>query len=125
MEKRTSFTNSSPPNAKKFFCHTQTMKIKVIDLFSSKTKLYSTFFVDSMTSNLVVISDRHKIKSAPLERISLQTPHVTVVPIRKFYSLFVILWLHLLTISKYSFLVFLPIVDIVKSDASNRIFRTL
>ena len=50
-----------------------------------------TFVVDSTTSNLALISDRHNIKSAPKERISLQIPHVTVVLRHKFYS-FLIIW---------------------------------
>ena len=50
-----------------------------------------TFVVDSMTSNLALISDRHNIKSAPKERISLWIPHVTVVIRHKFYS-FLIIW---------------------------------
>ena len=59
---------SSPQNGK-FFCHTQRIKIK----------LYLTFVIDSMTSNLALISDRHKKKSAPKEYISLRIPHVTAV----------------------------------------------
>ena len=45
-----------------------------------------TFVVDSMTSNLALISDRYNIKSAPKERISFRNPHVTVVLRHKFYS---------------------------------------
>ena len=42
------------------------MKIEVIeDSYSSEIKLYSSFAVDNMTSNLALISDRHKIKSVP------------------------------------------------------------
>ena len=48
-----------------FATHTDNTQIKVIDSSSSRNKLYSTFVVDSKTSNLVHISDRHKIKSAP------------------------------------------------------------
>ena len=44
-----------------------------------------------MTSNLALISDRHKIKSEPKECISLQIPHVTDVLRHKFYS-FLIIW---------------------------------
>ena len=73
-----------------FFCHTQTIKIKVIDSPSSKNKLNSTFVVDGMTSNLALISDRHKIKSAPEECISLGIPHATVVRRHKIYSFLII-----------------------------------
>ena len=45
-----------------------------------------TFVVDSMASNLALISDRHNIKSAPKQCISLWNPHVTVVLRHKFYS---------------------------------------
>ena len=48
-----------------FVTHTDNTQIKVIDSSSSRNKLYSFFVVDSKTSNLVHISDRHKIKSAP------------------------------------------------------------
>ena len=54
-----------------------------------------TFVVDSMTSNLALISDRHNTKSAPKERISLRIPQVTVVLRHKFYS-FLIIWVVLL-----------------------------
>ena len=89
IEKLSSSTKSSPQNAK-FFCHTQTMEIKVIDSSSSKYKLYSTFLVDGMTSNLALISDRHKIKSAPKECISLWIPHVTVVCRHRIYLFLII-----------------------------------
>ena len=45
--------------------HTDNTQIKVIDSSNSRNKLYFTFAVDSKTSNLVHISERHKIKSAP------------------------------------------------------------
>ena len=61
----TSFTKSSPKNTNKFFCHTQTMKIKVMDSSNSENKLYSTFAVNNMTSELTLISDRHKTKLEP------------------------------------------------------------
>ena len=48
-----------------FATHTDNTQIKVIDSSSSRSKLYSTFVVDSKTSNLVLVSERHKIKSAP------------------------------------------------------------
>ena len=70
-------------------CHTQTIKIKVIDSSNSKNKLYSTFVLDCMASNLTLISDRHKIKLAPKECISLRIPHVTVVCRHKIYSFLV------------------------------------
>ena len=73
------------------FCHTQTIKLKVVDSSSSKIKLYSTFVVDGMTSNFVFISDRHKIKSAPKECISLRIPHVTVADIYSFLIIQVVL----------------------------------
>ena len=85
IEKLTSSTKSSPQNVK-FFCHTQTIKNKVIDSSSSKNKLYSTFVVDGIMSNLALISDRHKIKSAPKECISLRITHVTLVRRHKIYS---------------------------------------
>ena len=47
-----------------FATHTDNIQIKIIDSFSCRNKLYSTFVVDSMMSNHVYISDRHKIKSA-------------------------------------------------------------
>ena len=47
-----------------FATHTDNTQIKVTDSSSSRNKLYSTFLVDSKTSNLVHIFDRHKIKSA-------------------------------------------------------------
>ena len=54
--------------------------------------IFSTdFVVDSMTSNLVLISKRHNKKSVPKERIPLQSPHVTVVLGHEFYS-FLIIW---------------------------------
>ena len=46
-----------------FVTHTDNTQIKVIDSYSSRNKLYSTFVVYTKTSNLVHISDRHKIKS--------------------------------------------------------------
>ena len=49
------------------------------------------FLVDSMTSNLALISDRHNKKSVPKERIPLWIPHVTVVFRHKFCS-FLIMW---------------------------------
>ena len=48
-----------------FATHTDNTQIKVIDSSISRNKLYSTFVVDIMTTNLVHISDRHKIKPAP------------------------------------------------------------
>ena len=89
-----------------------------------------TFVVDSMTSNLALISDRHNIKSAPKERNSLRIPHVTVVLRLKFYS-FLIIWVMFTfrgctssqlanTISQSLNLLFT-----VKSDASKQTFRTL
>ena len=45
--------------------HTDNTQIKVIDSSISTNKLYPTFVVDSKTSNLVHISNRHKINSAP------------------------------------------------------------
>ena len=57
---------------------------------SSKNKLYSTFAVYGMTSNLALISDKHKIKSAPKECISLRIPHVTIVRRHKIYSFLII-----------------------------------
>ena len=48
-----------------FATHTENNQNKVIDSSSFINKLYSTFAVDSMISNLVQVSDRHKIKSAP------------------------------------------------------------
>ena len=65
IEKITSSTKSSPQYANKLFCNAQEIKIKVIDSSGSETKLYSTFVVDSMASNIALISDRHIIKSVP------------------------------------------------------------
>ena len=67
IEKLTSPTKSFTQNANKLFSppHTNNTQIKVIELSSSRKKLYSTFVVDSMTSNLVQISDSQKIKPAP------------------------------------------------------------
>ena len=48
-----------------FATHTDNTQIKIKDSSSFRKKLHSTFVVDSKTSNLVHISDRHKIKSAP------------------------------------------------------------
>ena len=48
-----------------FATHTENNQIKVIDSSSFINKLYSSFAVYSMISNLVHVSDRHKIKSAP------------------------------------------------------------
>ena len=45
-----------------FATHKDNTKIKVISSFSSRNKLYSAFVIDIKTSNLVHISDRHKIK---------------------------------------------------------------
>ena len=45
-----------------FVTHTDNTQFKVIDSYSCRNKLYSTFVVDSKTSNLVYISDTHKIK---------------------------------------------------------------
>ena len=42
-----------------FVTRTDNTQIKVIDSYSSRNKLYSTFVVYSKTSNLVHISDRH------------------------------------------------------------------
>ena len=47
-----------------FVTYTDNTQIKV-DSPSSRNKLHSSFVVDSKTSNLVHISDRHKIKPAP------------------------------------------------------------
>ena len=71
MEKIIRSTKSSPQNAKKFFypSHTDNTQIKVTDWSSFRNKLYSTFVADSMSSNLVHISDRHKIESAPYESV--------------------------------------------------------
>ena len=85
----------------------------IVFIFST----YLTFAVDSITSNLALIADKHNIKSAPKEHISLRIPHVTVVLRHKFYS-FLIMWVMFtfrgctcfLTTSKYNFLVFKPIV---------------
>ena len=63
--KLASSTKRSAQNAYKLFCHTETIKIKVIDSSKSENKLYSTVVVDSMTSNPVPISNKCKIKSAP------------------------------------------------------------
>ena len=52
-----------------FATHTENTQIKVIDSSSFINKLYSTLAVDSMISNLVHASDRHKIKSAPYESV--------------------------------------------------------
>ena len=41
------------------------MKIKIMDSSNSENKLYSTFAVNDMTSELTLISDRHKTKLAP------------------------------------------------------------
>ena len=67
IEKLTSSTKSFPLNDNKLFCHTHTdnIQIKVIDSSSSRNKLYSASAVNSMMSNLVHNSERHKIKSPP------------------------------------------------------------
>ena len=67
IEKLTSSTKIFPLNDNKLFCHTYTdsTQIKVIDSSSSGNKLYSASAVNSMTSILVHISERHKIKSLP------------------------------------------------------------
>ena len=48
-----------------FATHTDNNQMKVLDSSSSRNELYLTFVIDNVTSNLVRISDRHKIKSAP------------------------------------------------------------
>ena len=48
-----------------FVTHTDNIQIKVTGSPNFRYKLYSTFVVNSMIPNLVHISDRHKIKSAP------------------------------------------------------------
>ena len=50
---------------KSFVTHTDNTQLKVTDSSSSRNKLHLTFVVDSKTSNLVHISHKHKIKSAP------------------------------------------------------------
>ena len=55
-----------------------------------------TFAVNSMKSNLALISDRHNIKPAPKERISLWISHVTVVLRHRFFS-FLIIWVIVFT----------------------------
>ena len=47
-----------------FATHTDNTQIKIKDSSSFRKKLHSTFVVDSKTSNLLHISDRHKIKPA-------------------------------------------------------------
>ena len=106
------------------------LKIKLIDSSSSKNKIYLTSVVDSMVSNLALLSDRHNIKSAPKERISLRIPHGTVVLRHTFYS-FLIIWVvfkfrgrtssHLANTISYS----LNLLFSVKSDVSKQTFRTL
>ena len=96
---------------------------------SSGNKLYWIFVVDSLSTNLALISERHKIQH-------LKT-HFSAGPSCHCFSYTYILqlfgnigwvyisWWHVLSISKYSFVIFKPIVDIVKSDASNRIFENI
>ena len=45
--------------------HADNTQIEVTDLSIFRNKLYLSFAFNSMTSNLVYISDRDKIKSAP------------------------------------------------------------
>ena len=49
---------------KSFATYTDNTQFKKIDSSSSRNKIHSTFVVDSKTSNLADISDRHKIKPA-------------------------------------------------------------
>ena len=66
IEELTSSTKSFTQNANKLFSHTHTDNTQIkVDSSSSRKKLYSSFLVDSMTSNLLQISDSQKIKSAP------------------------------------------------------------
>ena len=53
----------SAQNANEFFCHTQAIKIYVINSPSYANKLNSTFVVDSNTSNLAHTSNRTKKNS--------------------------------------------------------------
>ena len=53
----------SAQNANEFFCHTQAIKIYVINSPSYANKLNSTFVVDSNTSNLAHTSNRPKKNS--------------------------------------------------------------
>ena len=48
-----------------FATHADNTQIELTDLSIFRNKLYLSFAFNSMTSNLVYISDRDKIKSAP------------------------------------------------------------